>query len=306
MVSEKRSRVYEKATPKSASTAFTVTVTIAGREVAPRGQTHDPGWKGVDRQCHHLWFIFKGKGALLTPAGEFPLRPGVCVWMRPGVEYAYRWEADDPLGDDFVVFEMRDARGRPLRAPPRITDAAGQRVPLPEVFSPPDPELVGAVLNRLVHLVFVWQGRTAMANLPASGSVAVAAAALLHGLLTDLLGSPWPAPGAVTNFQRDVVHEMATRLLTAPADLHRCQKLAQHAGYSPAHFRRLFRRVLGVNPKQYALQAARAQAERLLADPALTVTQVAERLGYRSIYAFSAQFKQLTGLSPTEWRARPQ
>ncbi len=303
MVSEKRSRICEKATQSLAFTAFTVTVTIAGREVAPHGQTHDPGWGGSDPYCHHLWFIRQGKGAVTTPAGEFLLRPGTCFWMRPGVKYAYRWDAEHPLVDDFVVFEMRAPRGRLLLAPPQFTDAQGQRLPLPEVFTPPDPELVGAVLNRLVHLVLVWQGRTAMAHLPADGPVAATTAALLHGLLVDLLGSPWPSPGSVSDFQRGVIHEIAARLLANPAEVHRCHDLARQAGYSPAHFRRLFQRVMGMNPKEYALQAGRRHAERLLANLGLSVTQVAEQLGYPSIFAFSAQFKQLTGLSPVQWRA---
>jgi AraC-like DNA-binding protein len=297
--SENRSSVYEK---RLSHAPFSVRVTAAGREVAPRGQTHDPAWGGADQRAHHLWFIWKGKGTLTSPAGEFPLRPGACVWMRPGVEYAYRWDASDPLGDDFVVFEMRDARDRLLLAPPRITDAAGRRAVLPEVFTPPDPELVGAVLRRLIQLVLRWQGQTAMAHLPATGPVASVAAGLLRSLVTDLLTIPWPTTDAVAGFQRDVVHEVATRLLTTPADLHRCQTLARQAGYSPAHFRRLFKRVTGQNVKQFALQAARGHAERLLANPALSVTQVAEQLGYPSIYAFSAQFKKLTGLSPAQWR----
>lgn len=257
----------------------------------------------MDPRCHHLWFIWKGKGAMSTPAGEFALRPGTCVWMRPRVEYAYRWDPNDPLGDDFVAFEMRDARDRLILAPPRITDSASHRTVLPEVFSPPDPELVGAVLRRLIQLVLQWQGKTTMAHLPATGPVATVAAGLLGSLVTDLLTIPWPAAGAVAGFQRDVVHEVATRLLTTPTDLHRCQTLARQAGYSQAHFRRLFKRVTGQNLKQFALQATRGHAERLLANPALSVTQVADQLGYPSIYAFSAQFKKLTGLSPVQWRA---
>jgi AraC-like DNA-binding protein len=276
---------------------------LAGREAAPRGQTHDPGWGGSDPRYHHLWFIWKGKGALSSPAGEFPLRPGRCVWMRPRVNYAYRWDANDPLGDDFVVFELRDSRGRLILAPPMLAGAAGQRLVLPEVFAPPDPELVAAVLRRLIQLVLRWQGQTKMATFPPGGPVAEAAASLLEGLLTDLLAVPWPTVKPVTGFQRDIVHEIATRLRTDPAELHRCDALARQAGYSPQHFRRLFRDVMGIGPKQYALQATRGHAERLLANPVLSVTQVADQLGYPSIYAFSAQFKKLTGLSPVQWRA---
>ena len=43
-------------------------------------------------------------------------------------------------------------------------------------------------------------------------------------------------------------------------------------------------------------------AKTLLADTCLTVTEIGEKCGYNSSVHFSGQFRQLVGLSPTEYR----
>lgn len=45
------------------------------------------------------------------------------------------------------------------------------------------------------------------------------------------------------------------------------------------------------------------RAKELLAYGELTVGEIAYRLGYSSVAHMSAQFKQITGLTPTAWRA---
>jgi AraC-like DNA-binding protein len=42
----------------------------------------------------------------------------------------------------------------------------------------------------------------------------------------------------------------------------------------------------------------------LLSQSALTISEVADRLGYRDVFFFSRQFKQHNGLSPRQFRAR--
>lgn len=294
-----RSSIYKK---RIYADAFTIRVAIAGRSVPLRGTTST--WAGTDPWRHHLWFIWKGAGALTSPSGRFPLRPGACVWLRPGVAYSYDWVPKDPLCDDFLVFTMHGATGKKILTPPEFTGADGRRHPLPEVFVPPDAELMGAVLQRLVLVALRSQGQTVMAHLPHDGPVATASADLLVGLISDLLRVPWPENEPVSAFHREVINKIATRLLACPESCNRVKEMARQAGYSPAHFRRVFHAVMGMNPKQYTLRGRLHHAQQLLANRNLSITDVAQRLGYQTIYAFSSQFKHLTGQSPMQWRTR--
>lgn len=78
--------------------------------------------------------------------------------------------------------------------------------------------------------------------------------------------------------------------------------LAEIAGMSDRHFRRLFQHVYGTSPLKY-MNALRIQtAIRLLTDTEYPVTEIALRCGFSDSNYFSSRFKQATGKSPLEYR----
>ena len=60
----------------------------------------------------------------------------------------------------------------------------------------------------------------------------------------------------------------------------------------------------GHRPQAYVIEAKLERARQLLAESALSISEIAEALGYRDIYFFSRQFRQRTGGSPTDYRRR--
>lgn len=81
-------------------------------------------------------------------------------------------------------------------------------------------------------------------------------------------------------------------------------ELADRAGLSEPHLRRLFRRYCGVSPKQYLLRLRMQFAQRLLRYEGLRVGEVADLLGFNSVFQFSAQYRQVMGHSPSGDRSR--
>jgi len=79
-------------------------------------------------------------------------------------------------------------------------------------------------------------------------------------------------------------------------------QMAQFLNYSPDYFARLFRRTFGVSLKTWMVQQRIYQGARLLAETHLTLTEVAFELGYKEVYSFSRQFKQVMGKTPRRWR----
>ena len=76
-------------------------------------------------------------------------------------------------------------------------------------------------------------------------------------------------------------------------------------GISYRHLARHFSAHLGISPKKYQIRARVREARRLLAETRLLVTAIAFELGYPSSQHFAAQFRRVTGRSPSEWRTRP-
>jgi AraC-like DNA-binding protein len=78
--------------------------------------------------------------------------------------------------------------------------------------------------------------------------------------------------------------------------------LARDLGVSPAHLRRMIKDHTGLAPKNYQQAVRIARAKRLLRNPHMGVTEVAERLGFASPFHFSRLFKRLTGSPPSAWQ----
>ena len=91
------------------------------------------------------------------------------------------------------------------------------------------------------------------------------------------------------------IHDDATHPWTVP-------ELAAVSGLSRAAFARSFQRALGQAPMQYLTTWRMTLARDYLRTGQPTLTQVAERTGYATPYAFAAAFRRHHGQPPGLWR----
>ncbi len=80
------------------------------------------------------------------------------------------------------------------------------------------------------------------------------------------------------------------------------ESLAREAGYSRAHFLRMFRESTGTTPHQYVMQRRIAHAEKLLSANQLGVADIAVACGFSSQAHLTLAFKKQTGVTPAEYR----
>lgn len=76
------------------------------------------------------------------------------------------------------------------------------------------------------------------------------------------------------------------------------EEICRHSGLSQTTLKARFRRFNGMGVMEYYQRLRVEEAQRLLREGRLNVTQTAEALGYSSIHAFSRKFKQLLGVTP--------
>lgn len=79
--------------------------------------------------------------------------------------------------------------------------------------------------------------------------------------------------------------------------------IADELGYSYSYITQAFSAVMGTSLSVYYRQQRMKKAAELL-NNAVTVTQVADVLGFDSLPSFSRSFKSFYGVSPTEYRQR--
>jgi AraC family transcriptional regulator len=78
--------------------------------------------------------------------------------------------------------------------------------------------------------------------------------------------------------------------------------LAALLDMSQFHFSHLFKQAMGVPPYQYLLQQRVERAKQLLKQTGLSIVDIAFLCGFNSHSHLSKQFRQLTGMTPTDYR----
>jgi len=131
------------------------------------------------------------------------------------------------------------------------------------------------------------------------------ATGLFHAMIRHLLeaGTPDAGLSPVRGERRKEITDKVKRYV----DEHYHEKLSLNdltevVYLSPYYLSHLFKAQTGSSPIQYVINRKMEIAKKLLADPNLMVSQVANRVGYASIHYFSRFFTAVTGASPTSFR----
>jgi len=249
-----------------------------------------------------LWYVRAGHGWLSIPEGRVELRPGVCMWLRPGYDYEAGQDPNDPICHDLVKFDLVDTGTRKRRSfdapmPPHVVTPASQR-------------MIAAAIERVVELTgsLIQQLRNGYRTTPfdpCPGANSIAQC-LLKGVLMDLdAASDWqPAPGhhSASMGRRRMMQYAASHIYENPGDVPSISELAAELGYSLPRFSQMFRKVMGKSPKQYAMDARMERAKMLLSSTDLPAKEIGRLLGYKDLKFFSRQFKQKVGMTLTEFR----
>jgi AraC family transcriptional regulator, regulatory protein of adaptative response / methylated-DNA-[protein]-cysteine methyltransferase len=93
----------------------------------------------------------------------------------------------------------------------------------------------------------------------------------------------------------------ACRLIEAAAEPPKLDELAAKVGLSPYHFHRIFKSIVGVTPKAYAV-AHRNRNVRDKLQRNKTVTEAIYDAGFNSSGRFYANSRQVLGMTPTSFR----
>ncbi len=80
------------------------------------------------------------------------------------------------------------------------------------------------------------------------------------------------------------------------------EMVAKQIGFSKFYFERLFKQFANMTFYQYVIKCRLSYAQQLLADRSLSITDIATRSGFSGVSTFTRSFRQVTGLTPSEYR----
>jgi AraC family transcriptional regulator len=108
-----------------------------------------------------------------------------------------------------------------------------------------------------------------------------------------------PLRGGLAGWQQRNVTAYIEEHLADPIQL---STLAGIARLSPYHFCRAFKRSIGLPPHRYHAARRIERAKAMLAKRSMSVTEVGFALGFAQTSSFTAAFRRVTGITPTEYQ----
>jgi len=258
-------------------------------------------WDEPQRLRDHfaLVNIRRGTGTHLTHNQLTPYQANTLLLLGPADSYHFAIDQPTRFGllrftDDYL--ESLTATGphagawQQLRAAARHTPlgrAGGLALGLAE------PQL-GALL---AILFAECNGRP-----PAPNALAASLMGAVLNLVGRQLGAP-PQPAA-HSYAAGVVQRLLAHIrhhIAEPGRL-RIEALASAFAYSPSHLSELFRQETGESLRQYIVRYRLWLAENQLELSTLSVSQIADELGFVDVCHLNKLFKKRHRLTPTEYR----
>ncbi|MBN8216956.1 MAG: helix-turn-helix transcriptional regulator [Spirochaetes bacterium] len=239
---------------------------VAGYEMSrPRA-----GW-------HLVLLTTAGAGFLETPPGPVKLAPGDLL-LAPA-QSAYRYRVHGRRWELAWLHFRNPCPAFPLR-------------------------------GREIRIVRAGWGAELVASMEASlreskrrDGAAFDAALLHHRLLLNALGREMAGLGAQeADEKRRSFDALWEAVMVDPASPWTVQRLAERAGLSTTHFRRLAAAMYGKSPQRLVAELRMLRAQEMLKTRGIRLREIAARVGYQSEFSFSTAFRRVFGMAPDAWR----
>lgn len=237
-----------------------------------------PGWTaGRGPLAEHLfYYCHQGRFQARFEDQTVSLSSGQLLWLRPGCRFEF-----------FLASGNHPLIGRFRLAASRVPS-----MPVPWLFLPRASE-ARAWLDRVhesIHAPAPWK----------RPMIRAALVGWFHALAAAHAPSEPDSPRRLTSGQISRLEQFAASAGNRqinPGDL------AAHLHLSRDYFNRLFRAAAGRSSERWLVERRILAAAERLTQSTRSISQVADEFGYRDVFFFSRQFKQVLGQSPRQWRS---
>ncbi|MBO4897911.1 MAG: helix-turn-helix transcriptional regulator [Clostridia bacterium] len=250
-------------------------------------------------ESHDFWeLIYSDKGGINISAGsETLLLPdGGCYFHKPGEWHSLR--ANGETAPDLIVISF-DCDS------PSMNTLAGKIITLTN----DEKRLLGGIIKEAMTAFCGPFGNPYTKKLTRRRGGDNTAEQMVGLLLQQLLISfernilyseKYKSPSKV-RFDGDIINNVLSFLEENTEQKLRFKDITDYANISATALKTLFRKRVGCGVMEYFTNLKIKRAKRLMRENNLNFTEISRLLGYDSLHYFSRQFKQKTGMSPTEY-----
>jgi transcriptional regulator GlxA family with amidase domain len=244
---------------------------------------------------HELVMILSGRGELQVGRRTISFDPHTLFFIQPFVPHSFN--ASDTQSGEHLAVHFDFAPNTPAqdeelsdRNPYEVRLSSGLEIPVKTSLT------AGHRIERA--LLEVLKERES-----GEPTGRLAAVAYLTEVLVQLLRlEPNDKPESVSLSQRLKITRAMQYVDDHLAEPMSAQHLADAADLSISRFNTIFRLETGYSPADFIRRRRIDEARKLLAEPDLSVKEIAARTGFEDSFHFSKVFRKIDGLSPTRYR----
>jgi AraC-like DNA-binding protein len=236
---------------------------------------------------YEIVYFPEGTGTVYTVGGvEYVLDRPCVILTRPGELHSYTFDPDRPTQHLFVHFDV-PANSIHSEALPSVLREGGaallyleQEIMLPNLIR----HLLELARTRPSR--WTWRAERLLLTALEELDGAIAARSEQNGKQ-----APPSQITKVLGYIEDNLHRRIT-----------IEDLARLSGWTHEHFSRSFRKWMNLSPQTFILERRIAKACHLLQNPEYSIKQIAYMLGFETPTYFYRIFKQLQGMTASEYR----
>lgn len=221
--------------------------------------------------CTELIFILQGKGQIVTRDKEYPYRKGALIVYQPGEKHA------DRASEDGLQFCIGTQGALADCLPVGVWDCG---------------DAVWAAVDEIRGLLPQPDSRMKTLEMD------ILAGELCRRISRD----PALRKIDLPENEADLCERARQKLDTHVNSPYSIDQLGKDIFISKGYLRKLFKERYGESPVTYLLRRKLELAEEMLKMTDCPVKEVAEKIGIRNPYYFSALFRRKKGLTPTKYR----
>ncbi|QGQ98035.1 AraC family transcriptional regulator [Paenibacillus psychroresistens] len=248
----------------------------------------EPGWNWCPQPLidYDLWYVVAGKGQMQLGNEVIDLKQGTCCLVHPNDAPIIEQDPNDRFTVIFIHFQIMDQELDQLWPKPTA---------LPRWTSIEDTFYFEGMLNRILTILDgneLWKAEEFDCLMKLS---------LIH--LLRLQAGETESVDASPK-QKQMILQVVRFVREQGGRRVPHSQLAELVGLSPEYLGLLFKKVMGHSLKQYITTTRLERAMHLLTETAMNVSQIADVLGYSTVFLFSRQFKAHFGFPPSHFHQK--
>ncbi|UVI32755.1 helix-turn-helix transcriptional regulator [Paenibacillus spongiae] len=245
----------------------------------------EPEWIWQPRtpmKDYDIWYVMNGHGDIQVNGVLYAVSKGICMLLQPGDIVEARHDPEDRLTVIYLHYTMVLPEGQ-LVLEKRM----------PRYVRLEDPQWLEHYLQRLLE-VDKWVTRWKEEEFDL----------LLKLTLIRLVreAEQQEQEPSVSRMNRQRIQQASDYIRQHMREKLTPKQIGDAFDCSPRYLSRQFKQFLGISLKEYITRVRMERATVLLAETSMTITQIAEAVGYSELFYFSKLFKHVYGVSPQYYR----